>query len=623
MNKLVFANCANLEIKEICKLDAAEWSSDESRYVSENEVSYLILLGTWTDLIDDLMKDGGVLSRVILRECQKRGLFPVIGECMSLAKDIVKNTVSYCGSSTSAMGWIRTPFQAYVMSSLTAVDGVEHILQILRYAKRFAPVGADKARHNAMQKFFAINKRCRGLCRRNPSRWEDSISDNLKEMCRYFREEFNSDDDIKFSNGSSLCGKTLAEKAIAYAEYEPCVYHTMYPISSAWREWNTLAYAVKPTAVPKNLESWRIIAPEHPYAIAKLQRVRRALTRSLSRSAFGTQFEPDNQDTNRALCRDGSLAPSYATIDLSSASDSIIRAFAYRVFPCDVLKEVDPYLARYFETESGSYTQCAMFASSGNPITFVMEGMLFLSICQAVTDYVSLITQEELLPPHVFGDDMLVDIAVFDTVNEVLADLGFIVNVDKSYAYGTTYRESCGVEYLDGYPIQSIYFPRKQLYPKSNKPKDRCDTYESLVSLQHRLFPLSMRAAMELQFCIEDLYGCKTSSVPGTDSSDPWGTGQVTLSKAMVWSDYKGQIEPYMLREKHMGVARRWVVEENSNVNSVARPIIDMIRYTAFLKHGPVYENPLMETLGISMPVGADTDFFGKASDKLVTMISH
>lgn len=623
MNKLTFANCANLNIRRICRLDAAEWSTDTRSYVSENEVSYLILLGTWTDLIDDLLKDGGILSRVILRECEARGLFPVIGECTALAQDIIKNTVSYCGDAESQQGWIRTPFQAFLMSSLTAVDGVEHVLQILRYAKRFSPVGADKARNNAMQKFFNVNKRCRYLCKLNPSIWEDDISRNLSEMCRYFSEEFDADNDIKFSNGSSQCGKTLAEKLVAYSEYETHFYDVMYPISPSWRTWCTLAYTVKPTAVPKNLESWRIIAPEHPYAISKLQRVRRALTRSLARSAFGTQFEPDNQDTNRALCRDGSFNWSYATIDLSSASDSINRSFAYRVLPSDVLEKIDPYLARYFETDKGTITPCSMFASSGNPVTFIVEGMIFLSICQAVTDYISVLTGADYLSPHVFGDDMLVDTRVFDTVNEVLASLGFVVNVDKSYSDETNYRESCGVEYIDGYPIQSVYFPRKQLFPMSSKPLERCNTYESLVSLQHRLFPLSMRAAIELQFAIEELYGCKTSSVPGTDSTDPWGTGQVSLSKAMVASTYKGEIHQYMLREKHMGVARRWAIEENSSVNTEARPLIDMMRYTTFLKHGPVYENALMELMHISMPVGADTDFFGKASDKLVVMVNH
>jgi hypothetical protein len=50
----------------------------------------------------------------------------------------------------------------------------------------------------------------------------------------------------------------------------------------------------------------------------------------------------------------------------------------------------------------------------------------------------------------VFGDDTIVHNEVFDDVCEAYTQMGFRVNLEKSFGPGSSFRESCGVETWDG-----------------------------------------------------------------------------------------------------------------------------------------------------------------------------
>jgi hypothetical protein len=64
----------------------------------------------------------------------------------------------------------------------------------------------------------------------------------------------------------------------------------------------------------------------------------------------------------------------------------------------------------------------------------------------------------------VYGDDIICPSEVDYLVRDILKSLGFVVNPEKSYNTGS-YRESCGVEYLDGVMINTIKHPREHLVP--------------------------------------------------------------------------------------------------------------------------------------------------------------
>lgn len=164
----------------------------------------------------------------------------------------------------------------------------------------------------------------------------------------------------------------------------------------------------------------------------------------------------NSQETNRWLALLGSYRADIATIDLSSASDTIARALVQELFDYSPKTRVwwrvmDSLRSRYtnYGTKSRPLWKLNQkFSSMGNGFTFELESLIFWALSSSAAE------QEGGECLAVYGDDIIVTSRAFAVVTDVLEQCGFEVNTKKSYNSGY-YRESCGMNAWDGYEMPS------------------------------------------------------------------------------------------------------------------------------------------------------------------------
>jgi len=168
------------------------------------------------------------------------------------------------------------------------------------------------------------------------------------------------------------------------------------------------------------------------------------------------------QFANRWLAASGSRLDHLATYDLSSASDTISKSMLRFLLP----RSFYNFLERYRSKETRYGSECIklhMISSMGNGFTFPLETLIFTACVHAVYRVNSRPLYRKGLPCDwgVFGDDIIVsnDPVICDQLEWLLADLGFIVNKDKSFRSGP-FRESCGLDCYQGKDVRSFYLKR-------------------------------------------------------------------------------------------------------------------------------------------------------------------
>jgi len=166
---------------------------------------------------------------------------------------------------------------------------------------------------------------------------------------------------------------------------------------------------------------------------------------------------------NRELSRLGSLRDSFATIDLSSASDSLGNRMLKEILPSDMLRWLN--LLRCPGTSVGNEKiELNMVSTMGNGYTFPLQTLLFSCVVSAVYRVldVKLVRNKSKrgvdVPGNfgVFGDDIIVEQKVANGVIRLLNILGFQVNTEKTFIEGP-FRESCGRDFYYGHDVRGIY----------------------------------------------------------------------------------------------------------------------------------------------------------------------
>lgn len=158
-----------------------------------------------------------------------------------------------------------------------------------------------------------------------------------------------------------------------------------------------------------------------------------------------------DQSPNQRAARKGSLDGSLATVDLSSASDTVATELVYDLLGIDWAC----FLARARTSKArlgGTLLNLEKFSSMGNGFTFPLETVIFYSIAFGVCVEAGLPTRDV----RAYGDDIIIPSEAFGTLCSVLEELGFLVNRDKSYSSGP-FRESCGADYHQGIDIRPVY----------------------------------------------------------------------------------------------------------------------------------------------------------------------
>ena len=162
---------------------------------------------------------------------------------------------------------------------------------------------------------------------------------------------------------------------------------------------------------------------------------------------------------NQRLARLGSKTGWFATIDLSSASDSISLKLCERLFPSwfyDLLLELRSPNASI----NGENVKLNMISTMGNGFTFPLQTMIFSCLIRAayrVSDVdIHSGMRGDLINLSCFGDDLIVDTKVFQRVLRLLKIAGFETNVAKTFNEGP-FRESCGTDWFCGRPVRPIF----------------------------------------------------------------------------------------------------------------------------------------------------------------------
>lgn len=158
----------------------------------------------------------------------------------------------------------------------------------------------------------------------------------------------------------------------------------------------------------------------------------------------------NDQSINRSLARLGSKTGHLATLDLSSASDSVSWALVEEFLPVCWFTLLDSIRSPVTKINGQEHVN-EMFSSMGNGFTFELESLLFWIITRAVCRFGGYSGAVS-----VYGDDIICPSRAVTDLTWVLKYLGFSVNPDKSFSTGT-FRESCGGHYDRGYDITPFY----------------------------------------------------------------------------------------------------------------------------------------------------------------------
>ncbi len=204
--------------------------------------------------------------------------------------------------------------------------------------------------------------------------------------------------------------------------------------------------------VPKNADIDRCACKEPDINMFLQKGVGRHIRRRLLR--FGINL--NDQSINRKLACQGSLTGELATIDLSSASDTINRCVVQALLPMEWFLYLDDIRSQTVEVDGETF-RTAMFSSMGNGFTFELESLIFWALMKTTSYF-----RGNRGAVSVYGDDIIVPSKDYDTYLWVLSKFGFIPNEKKSFGTGP-FRESCGGHYFSGIDVTPFYLRKPPL----------------------------------------------------------------------------------------------------------------------------------------------------------------
>lgn len=206
----------------------------------------------------------------------------------------------------------------------------------------------------------------------------------------------------------------------------------------------------KHTTVSKNAKTERSIGIEPSINIYYQLTLGGQLRECLRRIGIDLTY---GKELHMSLAREGSLHGFWATLDLSSASDTVCKNLVKLLLPrlwYDALCD----LRSPFTEINGKQVYLEKFSSMGNGYTFELETLIFLALsCTMVPT---------MVPGHdvfVFGDDIIIPEQECSKVVSVLTYFGFTLNNEKSFQSGD-FKESCGGDYFQGVGVRPYYLKK-------------------------------------------------------------------------------------------------------------------------------------------------------------------
>ncbi len=248
--------------------------------------------------------------------------------------------------------------------------------------------------------------------------------------------------------------------------------------------------------VPKDARTHRVIAKEPGINSWFQKGVGKMIRRRLK---YRAGIDLDSQKINQSLAKLGSQGSGDATVDFSSASDTIATEavrFLLQWSP-DWFSVMDVFRS-HVGTLGESEVRWQKFSSMGNGFTFELESLIFWAIAYACCE-VCKCDPERV---SVFGDDVIIPEEALPLFRSVVEFCGFTINTKKSFSSGY-FRESCGVHYWNGFDCQP-YFLRKEITDVHAAYK----AANAVKALGHRRNYLFDIRGCDVRFyrCFADLY---------------------------------------------------------------------------------------------------------------------
>jgi len=230
--------------------------------------------------------------------------------------------------------------------------------------------------------------------------------------------------------------------------------------------------------VPKNDVIGRLIGPcnngdlllHYPYAafltrmyrhagltLGSLQPIHQALSRvgsrmrhSQLRTVLKMQRGLGNSDGRFLTNMEDGDVP--CTMDMKGGSNCVGVELVKRHAPAPLFHALMSTRPNFIAWK-GNKVEIEAMALMGNGYCFPLQTLIFWCICKAVCRLYgaprAFVT--------VFGDDIIIPKSAYNRVAHVLESLHMVVNRTKSFSTGL-FRESCGGDFYDGYPVKPVQF---------------------------------------------------------------------------------------------------------------------------------------------------------------------
>jgi hypothetical protein len=257
---------------------------------------------------------------------------------------------------------------------------------------------------------------------------------------------------------STSLPRRKGDAAYKYGASEPQVSYNALPLASVlaqmyplWSFNPTVVGGSRVVTVPKNAKTDRVIAIEPDLNMYFQKGIGRMIRRRLQR--WGLLLK-DAQERNQLLALEGSANGRLATVDLSSASDSIHLELVRLLLPTSWSSAIELCRTPFSILPSGERLLLRKVSSMGNGFTFELETLMFYGLVLAVIELLSRFdTDHRCL---VFGDDIIVSGDLVPPLEEILGFVGFKTNLKKTFADGP-FRESCGKHYFRGADVTPFF----------------------------------------------------------------------------------------------------------------------------------------------------------------------
>lgn len=204
------------------------------------------------------------------------------------------------------------------------------------------------------------------------------------------------------------------------------------------------------TTVPKSALTDRTIAIEPVLNVFMQLGVDRFIRKRLRKR---WNIDINTQEHNQNLARLGSLDGSFATIDLSNASDTISLKICEMLFPAQWYGLMLDLRSPVGDLK-GLSIPYEKISSMGNGFTFAIETVLFAALARHAAR-----RDRTNSAISVFGDDIVVPTGSAASTLDLISLAGLTANKEKTFTKGP-FRESCGTDWFLGTNVRPVFLKR-------------------------------------------------------------------------------------------------------------------------------------------------------------------